>query len=168
MVTFFTMLSPSVNDEEFGILLGEMLEVATNAATIFSLTAIAAAGAEQAATLSAPEEGEEPEPAAEPLGEARAALVRALYEVFPAGAKGIETAALQADSAFKLGPHSTNLLSTLTLMDADSDGSVTLDEMLGYFAAVGGALTDDEFGTVVSEMTDQANASKMEHMAGAM
>ena len=78
------------------------------------------------------------------------------------------TAALQADSAFKLGPHSTNLLSTLTLMDADSDGSVTLDEMLGYFAAVGGALTDDEFGTVVSEMTDQANASKMEHMAGAM
>jgi len=46
-------------------------------------------------------------------------------------------------------------------MDANDDGKLTFDEMKDYFTLVGASLTDDEFSTILTEMTDSAATASL-------
>ena len=97
------------------------------------------------------------------IGAAHAALARAVLEQATALAS-MPLADLSADCGTKLGPHEANLLKELSVMDANGDGLLTLDEMNGYFVVVGAELTEDEFGLVLSELQGQASACHIAKM----
>ncbi len=46
-------------------------------------------------------------------------------------------------------------------MDANGDGKLEFDEMVEFFAAIGAALSDDEFELIVGEMVETCESAQL-------
>ena len=148
-------------------MVSEMLEAAQESTLIASLTALATEAASGGASSAAADDDDEAqEEVAAPLNEARRSLVKSLFRVFSSDETSpIELAKLAGDATVEVGPVKENVLQKMSMMDANADGFVTLDEMSDYFTMVGGALSDDEFELILGEMTDNAQTQAMLQMA---
>jgi len=153
MTDFFQAISVELDDPSFASVIEEMLELATEAATIAACLQLAVAPAAQ---------GADEEPEVKPtLSAAREELLGKLFGLFTKNADGaIDVAALD-QVTIKEGPNETKLLSNLKDMDADKDGKLTFDEMKAFFAAVGVALSDSEFELIVGEMVDTCESAQL-------
>ena len=146
-------ISSELNDAAFIAVVGEMLELASEAATIAACLAMAVAPAVQ---------GMEEEPEAKAtLSDGRAEQLKALFDLFTKNKDGSIDVALLDQVSIKEGPNETKVLSNLKDMDADKDGKLTFDEMKAFFAAIGASLNEDEFKLIVGEMFDTVEASQL-------
>mmetsp|Transcript_40243 Transcript_40243/g.96393 ORF Transcript_40243/g.96393 Transcript_40243/m.96393 type:complete len:391 (-) Transcript_40243:344-1516(-) len=153
MTDFFQAISSELNDAAFIAVVGEMLELASEAATIAACLAMAVAPAVQ---------GMEEEPEAKAtLSDGRAEQLKALFDLFAKNKDGSIDVALLDQVSIKEGPNETKVLSNLKDMDADKDGKLTFDEMKAFFAAIGASLNEDEFKLIVGEMFDTVEASQL-------
>jgi len=153
MTDFFQAISSELNDAAFVAVVGEMLELASEAATIAACLAMAVAPAVQ---------GTEEEPEAKAtLSDGRAEQLKALFDLFTKNKDGSIDVALLDQVSIKEGPNETKVLSNLKDMDADKDGKLTFDEMKAFFAAIGASLNEDEFKLIVGEMFDTVEASQL-------
>jgi len=153
MTDFFQAISAELNDAAFAAVVGEMLELASEAATIAACLAMAVAPQVQGAE-------EEPEAKAS-LSDARAEQLKALFDLFTKNKDGSIDVALLDQVSIQEGPNATKVLTNLKDMDADKDGKLTFDEMKAFFAAIGASLNEDEFKLIVGEMFDTVEASQL-------
>lgn len=144
MKVFFQVVSPNLSDGDFAAVIGEMEELAAEAATIASCLMLAAADPTvemDAAEIVKPT-----------LPTTRQELLGKLFGLFTEDpTQSIDVANLEK-CTIKEGPHETKLLKDLKTMDANSDGQLTLEEMTDYFAVLGLSLSDDEFELIIGEM----------------
>lgn len=59
----------------------------------------------------------------------------------------------------QVGPKEHKVLDDLGRMDTDGDEVVTLDEMLAFFGACSEVMTDEEFDTIMGDMSDVASTT---------
>lgn len=157
MFKYFQIASPSMQDDAFDTIIGEMTEVATRASNVAkSVQLVEQMKAE--ADGAGFNEGEEVEEMA-PLSEARAALVKELFAVFNADFKPIKLASLNDDCTVGVGATSMKMFDNISAMDANGDGMLELDEMMLYFTAVSQTLDDQSFEEVLKEMIGNANSA---------
>jgi len=178
MLAYFTVLSEMMTDDQFfDTVRGDMLTLAQDTSLIAQLTALAGTAPTTTAadkpTTTAVEEsaeaeeaevetaGADEEEAPPPMSAMREELVKDLFTLFSSALDPIPLAELEADCTIEVGPARANLLKELHTMDANDDGKLTFDEMKDYFTLVGSSLTDDEFSTILTEMTDSAATASM-------
>lgn len=152
MSIFFQVVSADLTDAGFTAVVGEMTELAQEAGTIAACLQMADAGVGYV-------EGDEAEKLT--LSDARTELVTKLFTLFtPSTADTIDVVSLDQITV-KEGPYTSKLLTDLKTMDANGDGKLEFGEMVEFFAAIGAALSDEEFELIVGEMIETCESAQL-------
>jgi len=161
---YFAMTCSTLDDAEFGVLIGDIEEAGSTLVTVLQCTQIAKSASTEAAAPAAEPSAEEAAEAAEeeaaaaptPLTAARQAAVEELFAAWDVEKKGCIPVGQLQQGKLSFGPQTTGIFDALEAMDADGDDEVTLTEMLTYFTVVGEAMSDEQFEVVRSEMLTAA------------
>ena len=152
------LVSPSLEDGTFQVVIDEMDELAQEAAVIANC--IKEADAPPTTLM-------EIDVAVKPtLPASRQELLGKLFGLFSddATSGSINVAALE-NCELQEGPYKVKLLKDLKAMDANSDGQLTLEEMTDYLAALGAALSDEECELIIGEMYEACSTNQLAQLS---
>jgi len=163
MFTYFGYTSAKLSDEEFELVIGDMLLLAEAAKGVNANLKLAMIAQEGISTGEAEAEGEEgaAAPPLEPLSAPRAEKVEQLFKAFDPDMQPIDLDVIAKSSNVDIGPHKSSVLGGLKSMDYNGDGKVEYEEMKQYFTAISATVSDDDFTLIIDDLIDSATSAQM-------
>ena len=158
--TYFGSTAPSLTDAEFQVIMDDLRTSGEAMVTILRCTKLAGQSTTGPTTVSSDDAAAaEAELAGMTLSDSRKEKVVELFKLWDVHKDGKIAYKTLNSTGVQVGPKEHKVLDDLGRMDTDGDEVVTLTEMMVFFGACSEVMSDDEFDTIMADMSDVASTT---------
>ena len=155
--TYFGTTAGVLSDSEFQVIMDDLRASGEQMVTILRCTKLASGAGDAPKAVSSDEASEAAEAlAAMTLSGERKAKVEELFKTWDVKGDGKIAYKTLNSTGVQVGPKEIKVLDDLGRMDTDGDEFVSLSEMLAFFGACSAEMNDEEFATIMGDMSDVA------------